>query len=295
MIYSKKDIMKGLQDLGLKKGDICVVRSALREIGDISGKRSAVVLDALLDTVGEDGTIVTLTFTETYRLPLDPHNPKHVFTKNTPPRTGGLPRECLSRPDTIRSKHPSNSFCAIGKDAQFILSGHNERKPSYEPIGRAIEKKGKMLLIGAIYTVPGFTSVHWAQWLLGLATKSKQKNKYGVYYLDENLRKRLFVREDIGGCSKGFSRFYNHYRKAGILSEGKVGDAPSMLIELEKALAVEEPLIKQNPRFPLCSDPGCRECRTGWEFSEFSDMSPLEFFLRNPRTLLSLMFSKLKG
>lgn len=292
MVYSKEDIMKSLQELGLKRGDVCVVRSALREIGDINGKRSAVVLDSLLDTVGKDGTIVTLTFTKMYPLPLDPHDTKHVFTKDTPPYTGGLPRECLSRPDAIRSNHPTNSFCAIGKEAHFILDGHDERASSFEPIGRVIEKKGKMLLIGAIQTVPGFTSVHWTQWLLGLATKSKEKNKYGTYYFDEVGRKKLYIREDIGGCSKGFYKFYDYYRKAGILSEGKVGDASSMLAELEKALAIEIPLTEKDPRFPLCDNTACRMCRIEWEFS---DTIPLIFFLRNPNALLSTMLTKLRG
>lgn len=289
MTYSKEDLTKSLQNLGLKKGDICVVRGALREIGDISGKRSAVVLDALLDTVGKDGTIVTLTFTSTYRFFLNPHNPKYVFTKNTPPYTGGLPKECLSRTDAIRSTHPATSFCAIGKDAHLILDGHNEKSSCYEPIGKVIEKKGKMLLIGAIDTCPGFTSVHWAQWLLGLSTKSRVKNKYRVYYLDRDGKKKLYRREDMGGCSIGFGKFYDHYRKAGILSEGSIGDASSMLIELEKALAIEIPLIKKDPRFPFCDNPACRMCRTGWEFS---DTSFAKFRLKNSKAILSTVFRK---
>ncbi|MCK4348933.1 MAG: AAC(3) family N-acetyltransferase [Thermoplasmatales archaeon] len=288
MIYTKEDIIRSLHELGLRKGDVCVARAALREIGNVHSKRSAIVLDALLDTVGKDGTIVALTFTNAYRLPLNPHNPKYVFTKDTPTYAGGFSKECLSRPDAIRSRHPVTSFCAIGKDAHFILDGHDEKSSCYEPIGRVIEKKGKLLLIGAMDTSPGFTTVHWAQWLLGFATKSIDKNKTGAYYYDKDGQKKLYIREDIGGCSRGFYNFHNHYRKAGILSEGYIGDAPCMLIEGEKALAIEMALIKSDPCFPLCNYPACRMCRIGWEFC---DTSRLVFWL-NPKSLLFMM---LKG
>jgi aminoglycoside N3'-acetyltransferase len=291
MKYTKDDIINSLKELGLKKGDICVVRAALRKVGDVDGKRSAIVMDALLETVGKGGTIVTLTFTQAYRLPIDPNNPKYVYTKDTPPYSGGFAKECLSRAEAVRSKHPTNSFCAIGKDAHFILDPQDENSSCFAPIGKVIEKKGNLLLIGCIEVSPGFTTVHWAQWLLGLATKSKEKNKYGVYYFDENGNKKLFVREDSGGCSMGFHKFYDHYRKAGILSEGMVGDAPSMLIDAEKAIEVETPLIKNDPRFPLCDRPACKSCRIGWEFS---DTSSLVFWLKNPKTLLYTIRSRFK-
>ena len=146
MVYTKDDIKKALQELGLKKGDICVVRAALRKVGDVEGKRSAVIVDALLETVGKEGTIVRLTFTSAYRLPIDPDNPKYVFEGDTVPYSGGLAIECLSRQKAVRSKHPTNSFCGIGKDAHFILDQHDATSSCYAPIGTSLEKKGKLLL-----------------------------------------------------------------------------------------------------------------------------------------------------
>ncbi len=290
MEYSKKDLIKDLQKMGLKAGDICVVRSSLRNIGKISGgKRSAVFLDALFETVGKKGTIVMLTFTDQYQLPLDPDDPKQIFTRDKPTNSGGLSAECLSRPDAIRSSHPINSYCAIGSDAHFILDGHDAKSSCFDPIGKVIEKKGKMLIIGILYSSPGFTTVHWAQWKLGLSTKSKYKNKLGAYYIDETGQKQEFLRKDIGGCSMGFSKFYDHYRKAGILVEGTVGDAPSMLVDAKKALDVELALIKKDPNFPFCDNPGCKTCRIGWEFSK---TSPIIFYLRNPKKIYSLIFKR---
>ncbi len=270
MVYTKNDIIMDLQVLGLKKGDICVVRSALKEIGPIVDKRSTIILDALLDVVGPQGTIVTLTFTKHYPLPIDPINSQEIFTPNSEPYSGGLPKECLSRPESKRSKHPVTSFCAIGKNSDFILQNHDEKESCYEPIGKIIEKNGKMLLIGAVNSVPGFTTVHWAQWLLGYSKQSKHKGKYGAYYYDEGGYKKLYIRNDFGGCSKGYGKFYKYYDKAGILNRGRIGNAESLLIGLKSALAIEIPLMKASPRFSLCDDPYCQSCRTSWEFSDTS-------------------------
>jgi len=277
MTYSKNDLKKNLKNLGLNKGDICLVRSHLREIGNIEGRRSKTVLDALLETIGQEGTLFALTFTKIHKLPLDKNNPEHYFTNQTKPYTGGFPRECLSHPDSLRSKHPATSFCGIGKDAFEILSNHNEKSSSYEPVGKMIEKNGKMLLIGALNENPGFISVHWAKWLLGYSVQSKYAGISGAYYFDEKGMKHIYIRNDIGGCSRGFNKFYKYYRDAKILTEGKLGDADCMMIELKKALKVELPLLKNNPRFFLCNNPDCRGCRIGWEFS---DTNPIIFKIR---------------
>lgn len=54
---SKEDIEIALRKLGLKKGDIVGVHISLNSFGYVKGGADAVI-DALLDTVGREGTIV---------------------------------------------------------------------------------------------------------------------------------------------------------------------------------------------------------------------------------------------
>jgi aminoglycoside N3'-acetyltransferase len=291
LAYTKDDLVKSLKELGLRKGDVCVVRAALRKVGEVEGKRSAIIMDALLEVVGEEGTILTLTFTPAYRLPIDKNNPKYEYKLDSVPYSGGFAKECLSRENAVRSRHPTNSFCAIGRDAHFVLDEQDEKSSSFAPIGKVLEKNGNLLLIGCVESSPGFTTVHWAQWLLGLAKKSKERNKMGVYYFDDKEEKQLYVRGDTGGCSMGFHKFYKHYRDAGVLSEGLVGDAPSMLIDAKKAIEIETPLIEADPCFPFCDDPACKTCRIGWEFSR---TSPISFWLRNPKLVLYTIKNRFK-
>ena len=58
---TKEDIKKGLKRLGLKRGDIVGVHSSLSSFGYVEGGADAVI-DALLETVGEEGTIMMPTY-----------------------------------------------------------------------------------------------------------------------------------------------------------------------------------------------------------------------------------------
>ena len=59
---SKTSIKKDLQALGLKSGDIILVHSSMSKIGWIAGREIAVI-EALLEVVGLQGTIVMPSFT----------------------------------------------------------------------------------------------------------------------------------------------------------------------------------------------------------------------------------------
>ena len=66
----------------------------------------------------------------------------------------------------------------------------------------------------------------------------------------------------------GFNNFIPLYREAGgILAEGKVGNADSKITDMKKTLEVELEVLKKDPTFFFCDNPGCRPCRIGWEFS----------------------------
>jgi len=61
-IINKEDILHSLGLMDVQKGDILLVHSALSSIGWVEGGVDTVI-DALLESVGEDGTIVMSTLT----------------------------------------------------------------------------------------------------------------------------------------------------------------------------------------------------------------------------------------
>lgn len=77
------DIAQGLRRVGLGKGDLVVVHSSLSAFGYVEGGADGVIT-ALLETVGEEGTVAMPTFHDgaLYRPPKDP--------RTTPSRLGTI-------------------------------------------------------------------------------------------------------------------------------------------------------------------------------------------------------------
>ena len=254
---SKEDLVRGLHALGLRKGDVALVRGALGRVGRIDGGARTFV-DSLLEAVGDEGTIVSLAFTETafIRKP-DPAKP---FTLASPTYAGALPAAMLAHPDSRRSAHPKCSFVAIGAHADDIVKGHDARSPAYEPVRRIMGLNGKGILVGCVESSPGFTTAHLAEADLGLYRRIVLPSLNSVYYVDTDGEKRLFVRKDHGLCSQGFSRFYEYYVEKSILSTAFVGSAYSIMVPLPQAFSIEYELLSQNPRFAICDNRDCVMC-----------------------------------
>lgn len=254
---SRDRIADDLRGLGIARGDVVLVRGALGQIGRIAGGAGTVV-DALLDAVGPEGTIVSLAFTETafVRKP-DPNKP---FTVHTPTYAGALPKAMLAHVGARRSAHPNCSFVAIGANADKIVSGHDANAGAYDPVRTLMTLNGKGLLIGCVSASPGFTTAHLAETDLGLYRRVILPKLNSVYYRGNDGSLKLFKRIDHGLCSQGFSRFYEHYVKEGVLSSGYVGAAYSIIVPLSEAYAIEHRLLADNPRFAICDNSDCVMC-----------------------------------
>lgn len=256
--YSIEDLVKGFRLLGIEKNDVLLVRAALNQLGNVQGKRPDIFIRALIKAVGQQGTISALAFTQAFRFPEKHKN--YVFDSKTPPITGGFAAAMVNWEGAVRSSHPTNSWVAIGKNAEKLLSGHDENTSCFLPIKALMELEGKLILVGCISDSPGFSTVHYAQYQLGLSTRNVNSRREGV-----RIRKgstiKMFKRVDIPGCSSGFHNFYGDYVREGLLRAAFVGDAYSIAIRAKDSYKIEYRLLKQNPKKALCSNPDCRHCR----------------------------------
>jgi aminoglycoside 3-N-acetyltransferase len=282
--FTVNSLAHDITSLGIGRGDCVLVRAALRRVGETEGRVGSTVLAALLEVLGEEGTVMGLAFTKEYFLPRI--DKKYVFTEASAPLTGGFASAMLEHPRALRSRHPTNSFVAIGKDAFFLLSNHDEDSSCFLPIRNLLTLNGKMMLIGCVSESPGFTTVHLAQEELGLSRRSLLTNLVGVYYRNGS-EVRLFKRKDFGGCSLGFYKFYAHYVEKEKLRCGRFGNAYSIAIDARDAFGIELELLRKNKIFPLCDDPECLFCRGSWWYNK-GDM--FKYYLRYlPRTLKKLI------
>ena len=87
----------------------------MKAVGPTQEPVGKLLINSLLNTVGDKGTILGLAFTDSVFPVRD--RPQHVFDLNMPPITGGLAKAMLDWPGAYRSSHPTNSFVGIGLKA----------------------------------------------------------------------------------------------------------------------------------------------------------------------------------
>ena len=175
-VKSKSDIINALRGVGLCGGDSVIVHTSLGQIGYVCGGAQTVI-EALIEVVGQDGTIMMPT--QSWKN-LDPETGVHwdadkadwdVIRENwpaydktiTPTNTMGAVAEMFrSWPGALRSDHPARSVAAWGKNAGYFTEDHDLSNifGDTSPVGKLYELDGKVLLIGVDHDKN--TSLHLA-------------------------------------------------------------------------------------------------------------------------------------
>lgn len=175
-IVLKNDIKEALEKAGVKKGQSIMVHTSLGSLGFVCGGPQ-IVIEALLESVGEEGTIMMPT--QSWKN-LDPEMGVHweepkewwqiirdnwpAYNKDiTPTNTMGAVAEMFRKwPGSLRSDHPARSVAAWGKNAKYLTENHDLSNIFGEgsPIAKLYELDGYVLQIGVGYDKN--TSIHLA-------------------------------------------------------------------------------------------------------------------------------------
>jgi aminoglycoside 3-N-acetyltransferase len=258
-------LIEDLRCLGVEKGDLLHVKASLKSIGFVDGGAEAVV-KALVEAVGEEGTVVADSFVRLFPLPLRPEHRAVVSRPDTPSYAGAVANAMVRHPRAHRSRHPAQKFAAVGARAHELMEAHTPGSEPYGVLRVMAEAGAKNLKIGDDGKVVGVGTTHVAICMLGFEQKRRPA---GILYEADDGTLRLFERSWPGSCGRGFNNFIPLYRDRGaILSEGKVGEAPSKLTDMGRTLDIELEVLAEDPGFFLCSDPGCAACRLSWPFSD---------------------------
>ncbi|MEA3402272.1 MAG: AAC(3) family N-acetyltransferase [Armatimonadota bacterium] len=116
---TRSDILTGLRDVGIQAGDVVLMHSSLSAFGWVEGGADAVI-DAVLEAVGEAGTIVVPTFTWG---PFHDAETAVLDLERTPVKdeVGIIPETFRRRPDARRSTHMCHSVAAIGPHTDEVM------------------------------------------------------------------------------------------------------------------------------------------------------------------------------
>lgn len=259
----KEDLIRDFISIGIQPGNMLLIRGDLGAVGRVVGGANTFI-EALLELLGPEGTIVSLAFTGASFL----KKPKieDAFFTGKKSYAGALPNAMLAYPNAKRSRHPMCSYVAIGKHADHITADHDENSPAYEPVRKVIEADGKCILVGCVKSSPGFTTAHLAEHDLGMASRVIFSKSATTYYKDKNHELKLFRRNDPGLCSNSYWKFYSSYVREEVLTAGFVGKAYSIIAPAKKTYEIEYKALSVNKKFNICHSKDCFSCNANrWD------------------------------
>lgn len=258
MTISKYRLIKDLRNIGVEEGDHVGVALSFKSIGYVKDGPDAFI-ESLLEAIGFKGTIMMPTYTRSF------HYSKIRFTKNchvydfrsTPALTGLVPETFRKNFKTIRSMHPTHSVAAIGKKARYLIDGHNEKSRIFLPYSKLAKIRGKVLCIGIGDRVVAIR--HEAQCLAGLLNIVPQKK--GVKFRDNLGIINTFIGENWPGCVERLPELVQDLRKKGLVTDGMIGNARSILVPAKDFLENTSEMLRDDPTLNLCDRISCLWCR----------------------------------
>lgn len=112
---TKQEIIDGLHAIGLKRGDVVLIHTAMRTFGHIDGG-AATVMEAFLEVLGPRGTLVAPAFTFCHEAEDDPI----IDPRQDPSEMGAITEAVRRHPEALRSTAYRHSFAALGRRARVI-------------------------------------------------------------------------------------------------------------------------------------------------------------------------------
>jgi aminoglycoside 3-N-acetyltransferase len=233
---TRTSLAEQLRLAGLAEGQTVLLHMAMSKLGWIPGGSQSVI-QALLDVLGETGTLMMPTHNSENSDPADWQHPPvpeswwqtirdempAFDSALSPTREMGAVAEAFRRwPQVLRSNHPVLSFAAHGKNAEFLLHEHRLEDGLGEasPLGRLYELDGYVLLLGVNHA--NNTSLHLGESRSNFPTKRRVKAAAAMFI---NGKREWHSYESLDYDADDFATLGDAFDADYGLSVGKIANA----------------------------------------------------------------------
>jgi len=245
---NQNELSEQLRALGVNAGDVLLVHMSYRAVRPVENGPAGVI-EALLNAVGKQGTVVMPSWGSDDDAPFDPAttpvNASLGVTADIFRQVGGV----------SRSNHPF-AFAALGPQAAAITADPLPLPPHRleSPVGRVYELDGKVLLLGAGHDSD--TTIHLAEVFARVP--------YGIpkhCTVTENGRHVRVDYLENDHCCQRFALADEWLRTKGLQREGRVGNAHARLVKARDIVAITQERLARDPLvFLHAPEEKCVEC-----------------------------------
>ena len=241
---TKSNIVARLRRLGLCAGDVVLAHTALSTFGKVRGGADTVI-DALLDVLGDEGTLVMPTF----------GNAGDVFdAKRSATMLGAINEAFRKRPNVVRSLHPKSSVAACGQHADAIVRDHHKADTAHgddTPYTRVADLNGYVMLMGV--DQDRNTTLHTVESLAKGAYLKTVSGATRVAGKRVNVKAKYFP-----GPHRDFIGFERYLRDEGAIRYATVGSCVIRLMRSRDLIDIGLREMEKNPA-PFLTDNPARE------------------------------------
>lgn len=243
-MYTKRDLIVNLENMGFNKTDVVMVHSSMKSIGDVEGRADTVV-DALIEYFSE-GLLMMPTHTwaqmsEKYSV-FDPYK--------EPGCVGIIPNIFMEREGVVRSLHPTHSIAAFGNGAKDYIIGEENCTTPCTPGGcwdRLRTVNAKILLIGVNHIKNTF--IHSVEEVFEVPERFTLKPVYFQIKMPDNSLKDVWVyrhfNQHTAHISESYAKLTDALYGTGAAWDGRFGDAECIVCDAKKTFEVTGRILEK--------------------------------------------------